>query len=486
MTTTITNPTPTSANSFREQTENYLRELLLIYFARQRLILSVTATIFLVAAAIAIFASPIYSAQGAILVRSAEVPRTPDALENADLRTFPIEEEDLRSEAELLRSPAVIKGAIEMLVSEHRLAAADIDWVDLYDDLDIKIVPDSRVINVALDSKNPRDAVEILDAILEQYIQRRSQVINPEGRIDFLNSQLKRLASQLGEIERKLAETAAATRTPVPIKEIEANLLTKQRLDEQLSGIKIEENKLREQIRYLDGLLETAEPRLFSSLVNETIVALSERLIDLQMERGKTARYYEDAAGPVTMIDKQIGDTWAQLRREVSDYRNYLQSDLTAIIDQERVLDERIREIESRILNLQQQGFQTEKLSREADVLRESYTTIFRRLQETEINTTVDSAMSLFYVSILNHAYTTGTPIFPNRPQILIVGLLTGLLTGFTLGFMREFFDHSFKIPRDLEQYTGLPLLFSIHLIPETAKSMPIAIAPIHAELGVK
>jgi hypothetical protein len=52
--------------------------------------------------------------------------------------------------------------------------------------------------------------------------------------------------------------------------------------------------------------------------------------------------------------------------------------------------------------------------------------------------------------------------------MLLVVGVLAGLVTGFSLGFVREFFDHSFKNPRDLEQFSGLPLLFSIPLIKES------------------
>lgn len=445
--------------------ENHLRELLLIYFARQRLILTVAAIIFTAAVAVAFLATPRYMAEGSILVRSSESQRSPEVLENQDVRTFKVTEEDLRSERELLSSPAVVKGAVARLIAAQKPFAEQLEWLKIRKALSTELVPDSRVINIALQHGDAAEAVEILDAILDEYILLRSRISYPEGSIDFFGSQVERFANELEDTEDKLIKVASETRTPVPAREIENNLLTKQGIEERLSALKTDEVALREQIDYLGTLLKSNEPRLFASLANQTIVEMSTRLIDLQVERGTTARHYEDDAGPVIVIDRQIKAGLAQLRQEVSDYRDRLESDLAVLIKQQQILDERLKEIESRNLELHLQGMESDRLNREAELLRQSYATFFTRRQEAEINTRVDDAMALFYVSVLNRAYTTGSPVFPNRPMLLVMGLLAGFVTGFSLGFIREFFDHSFKNPRDLEEFSGLPLLFSIPLI---------------------
>lgn len=444
------------------QAENYLRELLLIYFARQRLILGTAAVILSFAVAAAIFSTPRYEALGSILVRSSESQRSPEVLERQDVRTFKISEEDLLSERELLRSPATVQGAIARLIAAERPFADGLDWLRIRKALNIELVPDSRVINIALQLEDAEQAVEILDAILDEYIILRSRINYPVGSTRFFTEQLDRFGDQLKDTERRLAEVAAQAGTPIPTSEIENNLLSKQSIKERMSILQTEEIALREQIRYLARLLESDETRLFSSLPNQTIADMSSRLVDLKVERGKTARHYEDAAGPVVMIDKQIRESEAQLRREVSDFRDQLESDLAVLTEQREILNTQLHEIDTRNLELHIQALETGKLNREAELLRQSYATFFTRRQEAEINTNVDASMAMFYVSILNRAYSTAKPVFPNRPLMLVMGLLSGLVTGFSLGFIREFFDHSFKNPRDLEQFSGLPLLFSI------------------------
>ena len=451
-----------------QQFENYLRELLLIYFARQSLILTTAALIFLTAVAVALFATPRYSAQAAVLVRSAEVQRSPDAIESEDARAFKVGEEDLRSELELIRSPAVIQGAVSRLLAEQRPFADGLKWLRIQQDLTTELVPDSRVIHVALQRDDADQAIAILNAILDEYILRRSRIIYPEGSTEFFSAQLDRFSTQIDDTEQQLVALAATAGTPNPLKEIEHNLLAKQHLGERLNTLGGEEVTLREQLRHLDKVLAEKEVRNFSFLQNPTIAEMAARLVDLQIERGKTARHYEDNAQAVTVIDKQILSSVKQLRREVDDYRDRLASDLAANTEQQRVLNARISAIEARNLELNLKSIEADKLNRQAELLHQSFATFFKRRQEAEINTKVDSAMSRFYVSILNRAYSTGHPVFPNRPMLLVVGVLAGLVTGFSLGFVREFFDHSFKNPRDLEQFSGLPLLFSIPLIKES------------------
>lgn len=446
------------------QVENYLRELLLIYFARQRLILTTTGIIFLIAVAIAFLSTPIYSAQGAVLVRSSEAQRSPDTLDNSDVRVFKVSEDDLRSEIELIRSPAVIQGALEQLAADVRLSDK-LDWLKVQKKLKTEVVPDSRVISVTLDLNDSALAVDLLNAVLDEYVLRRSRIIYPEGSADFFTTQLDRFGRQLESTEQKLVAMAKDNKTPDPAKEIDQNLQIRQEQDRRLNLLISEETVLSEQIKYLNKILSSNDVRHFSSLPNSTIAAMAARLIDLQMERGKTARHYEDNAQVVVVIDNQIRNSLEQLRREVEDYREKLVSDLTVNTEQQRNLREDLKALEARNLKLYLQQMETDKLNREAALLRESFATFFKRRQEAEINTRIDSSMSQFYVSILDRAYSTGLPVFPNRPVLLIVGLISGLLTGFSLGFLREFFDHSFKSPRDLQQYSGLPLLFSIPVI---------------------
>jgi capsular polysaccharide biosynthesis protein len=54
------------------------------------------------------------------------------------------------------------------------------------------------------------------------------------------------------------------------------------------------------------------------------------------------------------------------------------------------------------------------------------------------------------------------SPVFPNKKTFIPIGFIVGILLGFTIGFLREFFDHTFKRPEDVDNYLGLPTILSI------------------------
>jgi hypothetical protein len=60
-------------------------------------------------------------------------------------------------------------------------------------------------------------------------------------------------------------------------------------------------------------------------------------------------------------------------------------------------------------------------------------------------------------------------PISPNRPRVLLLGLVASLGTGLGLAWLRELFDLSVRSPRELGRITSVPILTPIPYI-ETAR----------------
>jgi uncharacterized protein involved in exopolysaccharide biosynthesis len=452
------------------RTENYFRDLLLIFFARQRLILATTLAVFVGSVVIAFVSTPLYSATASILLRSNEFQRSPDSVQEMELRAFRVDEQDLRSEREIVLSPRVIGGAIERLVDAGKSYADELSVDGLRAALRIDVVPDTKVLDIELRRASPSQAVEILDAIIDEYMVERSLILNPERSSDFFANQVERFRSELGDAKAELVEMAAANSTANPGQEIASNLVVKQRLQETLNALEIEAIQYREEIAHLDSVLADDQIRLYSFIGrNDTVSALVQRLVDLSIERGELARNYEDESRIVASVDKQLLETAAQVRREATDHRDSIATKLSIVEQQQKALREQITKIDSRNVDLQIYEIETDSLNRELELIGQSFATFFRRNQESQIPVTLDGAVSQFYVTVLSPAHSSGEQVFPNRPLVIGLGLVAGFLAGFTLGFIREFVDHSFKVPRDVEQYSGLPFLFSVPVVVRTA-----------------
>ncbi|NEX16272.1 MAG: lipopolysaccharide biosynthesis protein [Halochromatium sp.] len=452
------------------RTENYFRDLLLIYFARQPLILGTTAAIFLAAVVIAFTSAEVFSAEASILLRSNEFQRSPDTVQETELRAFRVDEQDLRSEREILLSPRVLNGAIVKLSQAGFPYADALTVSNLLSSLTVTVIPDTKVLDLELRRPTPEQATEILDAVIEEYMIERTQILNPERTSDFFAIQAERFRSQLGSTKEQLVEMAAANKTADPRAEIQSNIAFKRILQERLNSLEIEAVQYREELRHLDEALGDDQIRLFSFIGrNDTVSSLVQRLVDLSIERGELARNYEDESRVVASVDKQLLETAAQVRREAIDYRDSLATKLETAEKQQELIREQIATVDSRNVDLQIHDIETDSLNRELELIGQSFSTFFRRNQESQIPNSVDGKVSLFYVSVLSPAHTSGKAVFPNRPLILGLGLFAGFLTGFTLGFIREFIDHTFKVPRDVEQYLGVPLLFSTPLLADSS-----------------
>jgi len=72
------------------KTEDYKRELLHIFFAQFRLILGITALVFLGALAIYLFSPVKYAAYGSVLMRGKAPVSTPQSLDAAEVRSLPV------------------------------------------------------------------------------------------------------------------------------------------------------------------------------------------------------------------------------------------------------------------------------------------------------------------------------------------------------------------------------------------------------------
>ncbi len=453
-------------DTLNPRTENYFRDLLLIYFARQPLILATTAAIFAGAVVVAFTSAEVFSAQASILLRSNEFQRSPDIVQETELRAFRVDEQDLRSEREILLSPRVLSGAIDKLAQAGLQYADKLTVSGILSSLFVTVIPDTKVLDLELRRPSSEQATQILDAIIEEYMIERTQILNPERTSDFFATQVERFRSQLGNTKQRLVEMAAANKTANPRAEIESNVAFKRLLQERLNALEIESVQYREELKHLDEILGDDQIRLFSFIGrNDTVSALVQRLVDLSIERGDLARNYDDESRVVASVDKQLLETAAQVRREAIDYRDSLATKLETADKQQALLRKQIAEVDARNVDLQIYDIETDSLNRELELIGQSFSTFFRRNQESQIPNVVDGQASLFYVSVLSAAHSSGDPVFPNRSLIMTLGLFAGFLTGFTLGFIREFIDHTFKVPRDVEQFLGLPLLFSTPVV---------------------
>jgi len=489
------------------KTENYIREFFEIFFAQKRLIIWTMLLFFVVSVLIALFWPPVYSATGSILVKGKKIQKSPESLSQTYEDFYPVTKEDLVSEEHMLVSFEVAKrtllkikkaglyrrrkkkGFFENIAkyfgAKHDLKKrAEKDGLpqktinEIYGilgNIKSQVIPSSNVIKIVYFDRDPAYATLVLDTIMKEYLAYRQEVINPNNVEAFYVQQIKRFRTMLGEKQQTLLALTQKTHVTNPKREIENNLLMREDLIKQLVQLRRDLIEKENYVRHLEETLKNKKIQFFSFITidqSKTITYISERLLDAFVERENVLKKYKSGSFRVKLVTKKIQDLYKTLRKEVISYTNDKTNKILALKRKIAFIEKRIDEIGKMNLALKSQELQTHRILMDIDILKKSYITLQRRGEEARMNRVINAANLSYFVSILNHAFPSDGPIFPKKRVVIPLGILIGLIIGCSFGFMREYFDHTFKRPSDVENYLGLPVIFSIPKVESYAKKI--------------
>jgi len=478
------------------RTENYTRELLFIFFAQRKIIILVTVLILVLSTLIAFFWPPTYAAFGSILVRGKKLEKSPETIEKgAVTRAYVVTKEDLFSEVEIITSFDVIERTIKDLIKKNLYNTNNLPKISLYNAIKRKmkrfikgdagakginsqfltdevykiknsikteVIPASNVIEITLNHKDPKAALTILNALMSQYIQYRMGVYSPSEAEAFFTQQAEKFKEGLEKREEDLMDFVKKTRMSDPRKEMDNNLIIKKELESQLHLLKNEYIEKKSNVEHLEKVLNDKSLQYFSFMDSRPINLLSGKLQDLFIEKGNLLRRYHPSSDKVKLIDKQIDETYAALKSEVMAYKNNIKVELNIINEKIISIEKRLEDINGRNVQLQRQLIDSNRIAREAGLLKFSYDNFAKRREEAKVDNVVAATNLSSYIRILSNPFPSDGPVFPKPMVVIPLGILIGFITGCSLGFLNDYFDHTFKKPSDVYNYAGLPVIFSI------------------------
>ena len=212
------------------QDEDWKREFRYVLFARRRSILSTAVVVLAGAIAIVLFSPRQYASSASVLVRSKRAELGPATLVPVEVRHAEVGDRDVISEMEILRSPDLAVRVVNRLAAQGLLEAAPArsrpDGPSMTDSrvgrvtrraaetfgmldrltarggadsppsdmaharrflrhVDVTRVPASNVIRLRYVSHTLETAEAGLEALLDQYLQFRAELLNPVGQDTF-------------------------------------------------------------------------------------------------------------------------------------------------------------------------------------------------------------------------------------------------------------------------------------------------------------
>ncbi len=118
-------------------------------------------------------------------------------------------------------------------------------------------------------------------------------------------------------------------------------------------------------------------------------------------------------------------------------------------------LQQRIKVVESRLGEIPARELDLARISRELRLQEELYTTLNKQYEEAKLG--LSSVVS--FVSVVNPAVASGSPVSPNKRLNLMVGSILGFFLAIVVVFLLENLDVSISTIEDIESFLKLPVL---------------------------
>jgi len=141
-----------------------------------------------------------------------------------------------------------------------------------------------------------------------------------------------------------------------------------------------------------------------------------------------------------------------------------LKMEIKMLQSKNKLLLDKIALYQTRVNNTPARAIELSKITRTYDVTQQKYDHLYWKLLESKLSESMQNKRKATRFQILDPAYLPSKPTRPNRPRIVIMGLILALAAGFGLSILLEAISTTIKSADELKATVDLPLLASIPL----------------------
>jgi len=472
-----------------------LRDVVAVFFRNRRLWLSVFIAVFVAVVIYGVF-MPTYQAEMKVMVRRnrTEATATPTLAQTPELNRQSVTEEDLNSEAELLRDKDILGRVVQTggLTSDGVLS-----WIfdrgdenkrmeravnRLSDRLGVEPVRKTTLISVTYASSNPEESARVLRSLADAYLQRHVQVHRPSGESDFFQQQMEHAQQGLNEAEMQLMEFTRDEGVVSASMERDTALQKLSEGEAEYRQTKVALAETARRIVTLQAKLGSFPERTTTQIRNsdnpELLEKLKSKLLELQLKRTELLTKYEPTYRLVQEVDQQIveaktalaAEDQAPLRDETTEKdqnHEWAKSELAkaqvefdALRSRASAMNAQLASSRDTAHQLGDRAIKQEELLRNLKSAEDKYVLYANKREEARIGDALDQSRILD-VSLVEEPKA---PALPTRSAFGfgVIGLALAGTCSTGLAFASDYLDPSFRTPDDVTTYLGTPILASL------------------------
>jgi polysaccharide biosynthesis protein PslE len=501
--------------------ENYLRSFLIILFAHKRLIIVLAVAFALLTLLTAFLFPPIYSIEGALLVKSKTISPPLENTEEGVYQTkvLPPTREDVISEIEIIASRDLIQLAIGKLkesgapitpepsllgrllknsvmpflrryvisplkenVVEPLMAQFGFEMAggppslteveerarEIKEIMEAVVLPGSNVIQVRYLYGDADIGAAILNAIFDNYLHYRFSLFTNPSQEHFFSEQIQRIEAAMSRLREEKVAILRNIKSSDIGKDLDVQMSLAEKLRRDIQTLEQERLEKRETVRDLDRLFDTynvgSEPQFIPfpyDFQDTEIDRYGARLGELVFDYNETLRTFHKNTEKIRILEDEICGLKSVYVRMIRNLIEQKRNALKIINDVMADKKKNMAALQARNQRLKETDILLRPLDAELETLAANHRTFFRKAEASKISQAYEITQ-LSNVQIISHAAAPDKPFFPKKKVMIPVGFFVSLLLALSLGFMWEFFDHTFKTPDQVEEHLKAPLIGSI------------------------
>jgi uncharacterized protein involved in exopolysaccharide biosynthesis len=429
--------------------------------------------------------TPMFKADMKILVRKERVDPVVTTGQNStpELQSVAVREEDLNSEAELLKGDDLLR---EVVIQAGLVPAGSNDPVaiaralrKLQKKLDVSPVAKTDLISVSYQSSDPEQSRRVLTTLESLYLAKQRNVRVNDYQVNFFEQQVGIQRNALATAQAKLLDFTQMNGVVSASLQRDLTVTHMEDLNQEQLQTSAEMANLQGRVKTLTAQL-AAEPERVSteSKVSDNpqlLQQLKASLLALQLKRAELLNKYDEHYRLVQDVDREI----ATAQRMIDDQANALvrenssnvnpihqaleteleqaTAQLTGLRNKQAQLSRSTADLEHSAENLVAKDSQQQVLLLDAKTAQNQYQLYVDKLAQARMTHSLDKN------GILN-VVVAQEPVTPALPQNSILGslcvaLFTGLLLSFGGAYLLDVFDPTIRNARELGEVLDAPVL---------------------------
>jgi polysaccharide chain length determinant protein (PEP-CTERM system associated) len=353
----------------------------------------------------------------------------------------------------------------------------------------------NNIFEMSFESESPDKAKQVTGRLASLFIEQNLQLREQQaiGTRTFINAEAERLRKELEEQEVAVNQYKATNRFELP-EQLDSNLRSLEQLrrelessSQRLAALHERKGILQKQVVESDLGVDLLGGSLFGSMgdsgggaTQNVQLQLKKKELDLLLQR------YSVRHPDVARLEKEIKTIEADAKNFSPAKTTPEPSKMSNVNPMKQVLQTQISEIDGEIQSLRSQhegvrnqigalqgrvdnapvrAIELSKVSRGYEITLRKYQDLLAKSLDSELSENMEKKQKGEQFQIVDPANFPLKPVRPNRPMVVLFGLLAGLAGGMGVAFLWDNLDTSFKRSEELAGFIDIPVLATIPML---------------------